>query len=1186
MSSFQEKIVNKIKEFGPTSWSIDNRTAMYIIAILISLFGYIKFTTLPKEQFPDVVFPTISVTTVYVGNSPKDIENLVTRPIEKQLKGISGAKVNKITSTSQTDYSLIVIEFDTDVKSEVAKRKVKDAVDKSTKDLPTDLTSEPDVQEFSFSEMPILFVNISGDFDPIKLKEYADKIQDKVEELPSITRAEIVGAPEREIQVNVDPYRMTTAKVSFMDIENAIARENMDITGGQVDVDNMKRTLRVKGQFREAADMGTIVVRSSARGASVYLRDVADIRDTVKQYESFARLNGKNVVTLNIVKRAGENLITTADGVKTILAAMREKQELPQDLKVDFTGDQSKGTKTSFNELINTIIIGFILVLLILMFFMGVTNAFFLALSVPLSVFVAFMFLPVADAIVGGSVTLNFIVLFALLFGLGIIVDDAIVVIENTHRIFNNGRVPIIKSAKEAAGEVFIPVLAGTATTLAPFFPLLFWKGIIGKFMIYLPTMLILTLAASLVVAFIFNPVFAVSFMKPEIKDDAKPKSMVFRQKWFWVFVIAGILLHAIGFTGTANLLLFLAMLMVLHAFFLQDLIWKFQHSTLPALMNRYEKLLRWILVGKRPVKTFASLFGLFIISIVLLMLRGNKMTFFPSGDPNFVYVYAKLPVGTAVEYTDSVTRVLENRVMTALADQQPGKEGSIVESVISNVAVSANNPRDNNRSVQPHLGRIQVSFVEFEKRHGKSSAPFLTAIREAVQGIPGVDVEVDKETNGPPTEPPVNIEIAGDDFDELTKVATQLLQYLDTNRVDGIQSLKADVDLNNPEITVNVDRSKAMMEGVSTAQIGMAIRTAQFGKEVSKIKDGEDEYKIQLRYQADRRTSVDDLLNTRIVFMDMNTMQVKSIPLGAVAAVEYTNTAGGIKRKNVRRTIQLQSSVEDPTLVTGINEALKEKIEAFQSITSIPPDITIRQQGQSEQEKETQAFLGTAMLMATGIIFLILVLQFNSMSKPFIVITEIFFSVIGVVIGYALSGITLATIMVGVGVVGLAGIVIKNGILLIEFTDQLRTRGYRTREAAIQAGKIRIIPVLLTAVATILGLLPLAVGFNIDFTGLFQHLRPNIFFGGDSVVFWGPLSWTIIFGLIFSFFLTLIMVPGMYLIAERLRRPMEQFYGTRYIALLGFAGPFFFIFVGILFIVRRIQGKKVWLGHPAKLSQ
>jgi multidrug efflux pump subunit AcrB len=576
----------------------------------------------------------------------------------------------------------------------------------------------------------------------------------------------------------------------------------------------------------------------------------------------------------------------------------------------------------------------------------------------------------------------------------------------------------------------------------------------------------------------------------------------------------------------------------------------------------------------------FASLFVLFIISLVLLMLRGNKMTFFPSGDPNFVYVYAKLPVGTDVEYTDSITRVLEKRVMSVLKDQPPGQEGSIVESVISNVAISANNPRDNNRSVQPHLGRIQVSFVEFEKRHGKSSAPYLTAIREVVQGIPGVSVEVDQETNGPPTDPPVNIEIVGDDFEELAQTSTRLLQYLDKNKVEGISSLKADVDLNNPEITIVVDRARSTMEGISTAQIGMALRTAQFGKEVSKIKDGEDEYKIQLRYGPQSRGNIEDLLNMRIVFMDMNTMQIKSVPLGAVASLNYTNTAGGIKRKNVRRTIQLQSSVTDPTQVTRINAELSDRINEFRQKNSLPENVVIKQSGQSEQEKETQSFLGTALLMAIGIIFLILVLQFNSMSKPFIVITEIFFSVIGVFLGYALSGITLASIMVGVGVVGLAGIVIKNGILLIEFTDELRSRGYRTREAAIQAGKIRIIPVLLTAVATILGLLPLAVGFNIDFAGLFQHGRPNIFFGGDSVVFWGPLSWTIIFGLIFSFFLTLLLVPGMYLIAERLRRPMERFYGTRYIALLGFAGPFFFIFAGLMMLVRKWQGRRVWMGQ------
>lgn len=1180
-----EGISKKFKEFKPTSWAVDNRTAVYMIAIIISIYGLLKFTTMPKEQFPDIVVPTISIATVYVGNSPKDIENLVTRPIEKELKGISGAKVNKIQSTSQADYSLIIVEFDTDVKTALARQKVKDAIDKARSDLPTDLTQEPDVQEFSFSEMPIMFVNVSGDYDGIKLKEYADKMQDRFEELTEITRAEIVGAPEREIQVNVDPAKMAVSRIGFTDIENAIARENMDITGGLIETGTMRRTLKIKGQFTSAEDLKNIVVRSSAQGATVYLRDFAELKDTIREKDSYARLDGKNVVTLNIVKRAGENLINAADKIKATVAEMQEKEEVPKDLKVVITGDQSKQTRSSFNELINTIVIGFILVLIILMFFMGVTNAFFVALSVPLSVFVAFLFLPVADAIIGTSVTLNFIVLFALLFGLGIIVDDAIVVIENTHRIYNNGKVPIVRSAKEAAGEVFIPVLAGTATTLAPFFPLLFWKGLIGKFMIYLPTILILTLAASLIVAFIFNPVFAVSFMKPEGKEYEKPKRAVFKNRFFLTFLIAGVLLHLPGWHGLANFLLLLAVLMVFNAYVLNDLIHVFQQKALPRLMNRYEKLLRWILQGKRPVWAFVSLFGVFLIALFALMARGNKQTFFPSGDPNFVYVYLKLPVGTDVKHTDSVLRVLEKRVLKVLEKDPPGVEGSIVESVISNVAVSANNPRDNNRSVQSNLGRIQVSFVEFDKRHGKSSMVYKDSIRAAMKGIPGASIEVAQEDGGPSTDPPVNIEVSGDNFESIAAVATQLYNYLDTNRVEGVENLQPDVDLNNPEITINVDREKAMIEGVTTAQLGLEIRAAIFGREVSKIKDGEDEYKIQVRYRELLRNNITDLMNMRITFFDMNTMQVKSLPLSAVAKVDYTNTTGGVKRKNVKRTIQLQSNVLDPTLVGPINAQLKNKIDDFKSQVKIPADVTIKQSGQSEQEAETNRFLGTAFMIAVGLIFLILVLQFNSMSKPFIVVTEIFFSVIGVLIGYALTGMTIATIMVLVGVVGLAGIVIKNGILLIEFTDELRGRGMRTREAAIQAGKIRIIPVLLTAVATILGLLPLAVGFNIDFVGLFQHLDPHIFFGGDSVVFWGPLSWTIIFGLILSFFLTLVMVPSMYLIAERLRRPMARFYGTRYIALLGFTGPLFFIFVGIMYLGRRLQGKKVWTGQlrPAK---
>ncbi len=1169
----------KFKEFKPTSWSIDNRTAIYIITILISLYGLTKFNTMPKEQFPDIVVPTISVTTIYFGNSAKDIENLVTRPIEKEIKGISGAKVNKVNSISQQDYSLIIVEFDTDVKTDIARQKVKDAVDKARTDLPTDLTQEPNIMEFDFSEMPIMYVNLSGNYDGMQLKEYADKMQDHFEELKEINRADIVGAPEREIQINVDPYKMEAAKLTFQDIENSVSFENRDITGGLVTVGDMKRTIRLKGQFASALDMNSIVVKN-INGAPIYLRDVAEIVDTVKETESYARLDGKNVITINIVKRAGENLIETANSIRGMVDEMQKSGELPPDLKVVITGDQSIQTETSFKELVNTIIIGFILVLLILMFFMGVTNAFFVALSVPLSVFVAFMFLPLGDFLVGGNITLNFIVLFALLFGLGIIVDDAIVVIENTHRIYNNGKVPIIRSAKEAAGEVFIPVLAGTATTLAPFFPLLLWKGIIGKFMIYLPVMLILTLAASLVVAFIMNPVFAASFMKPEGREYDKPRNHVFKSKWFWTFVGFGVLLHLATWHGVANFLLFMALLMILNNYVLRDIIHSFQERLLPGLMRRYEKLLRWVLVGTRPVWMFVSLFLLFGVAFLGLIVRSPNMPFFPSGDPNFIYVYLKMPVGTSAETTDSVTRILESRVIKILDKEKPGSKGSIVESIISNVAVSANNPRDNNRSVQSNLGRIQVSFVEFEKRHGKSTAPYLKDIRAAMKGIPGASIEVGQEDAGPPTDPPVNIEIVGDNFESISKVAIDLKNYMDTNRIEGIENLDLDVDLLNPEITINVDRERALREGLSTAQVGMAIRTAVFGKEVSKLKDDEDEYKIQLRLNETARNNITDLMNMRITFRDFSTNTIKQVPLNAVATVDYTSTAGAIKRKNTKRTIQLQSNVTNPMMTPAINAELTTKIADFKNNYKLPADVTIKQTGEGEQQAETSAFLGTSLIMALLIIFLILVLQFNSLSKPFIVLTEIFFSIIGVFIGYAITGWTMPTIMVGVGIIGLAGIVIKNGILLIEFTDELRGRGYKIREAAIQAGKIRIIPVMLTAIATMLGLFPLAVGFNIDFVSFFQTLNPKIFFGGDSVVFWGPLSWTIIFGLIFSFFLTLVMVPSMYLISQRLRRPMETFYGTKFIALLGFLGPFFFIFVGVMFGVRAIQGRKVWMGQ------
>jgi multidrug efflux pump subunit AcrB len=1172
------KIKEKFKEFKPTSWSITNKTSIYLLMLFISLGGIYQFLTLPKEQFPEIVIPTMYVQTIYVGNSPKDIENLVTRPIEKQIKSISGVKINKFNSVSQQDFSAITVEFSTDVKPDIALQKVKDAVDKAKSDLPNDLTQEPRVIEVNFSEQPIMYVNLSGNYNLIQLKKYADDLKDKLESVPQINRVDLVGAPEREFQINVDNYRLQSAGITFDDITAAIQRENLDLSGGLLDVGNMKRNLQLKGQLKSASDIANIIVRNTS-GAPIYLKDVATIKDTVKNNESYARLDGKNVLTLNIIKRSGENLIETSDAVKKIVEEA-EKTDLPKDVKAVISGDQSIKTKSSFTDLVNSIVIGFILVLVVLMFFMGVTNAFFVALSVPLSMFVAFVFLPAGDLVVGTHITLNFMVLFALLFGLGIIVDDAIVVIENTHRIFvqGKGKLTATTSAKMAAGEVFIPVLAGTVTTLAPFFPLLFWPGIIGKFMVYLPAMLIFTLAASLVVAFIMNPVFAVDFMNHEEVKSDEPKSAIFKKKNFWIPIAAGIVLDIMGATFLGNLLIFFMILVVANKYFIQEAIEHFQETVLPKLMDNYERILRRALSGWRPVKLLIGTFVLLIISIVLLGINIGSgrvgIEFFPVGDPNQVYVYLKLPTGTQVDYTDSVTKVLEHKVNKVLGTDN-GKKNPLVESIISNVAVGAGDPMTGDRSTRTELGRVQVNFVEFEKRDGKSTKPYLDAIRNEMKGVPGAEITVTQESSGPPTEPPVNIEIQGDDFDKLIKTAVGLKNYLDAAQIPGIEELKMDVDLQNPELTLTIDRNRALIEGVSSAQVGLQIRTALFGKEVSKIKDGKDEYKIQLRNEETQRNNLVDLLNMRVSFRDMAAGgMVKNIPISSLVKVEPTNTLGSVKRKNQKRQIQLRSNVltNQGYNPAAVNVVIAQYIGNFKGIAD---GVTVQQTGENQQQLETVSFLGKALIIALMLILFTLVLQFNSVSKSVIILTEILFSIIGVFLGISIFGMKLSGVMTGLGIVGLAGIVVKNGILVIEFADELRSRGMKTREAVIQAGKTRIIPVLLTALAAILGFIPIAVGFNINFVTLFSELNPHIFFGGDNAAFWKPLSWTIIFGLAFAFFMTLFIVPGMYIIAERLKRPMRRHFGGKWISFLGIP-PLTLLFIPLMFVTVFLHKRNV----------
>lgn len=1117
-------------EFKPTTWAIRNKTSIYLATLFITILGIAAYNSLPKENFPEVVIPQIFVATVYAGTGPTDMENVVTKVLEKEIKAISGVK--KITSNSMQDFSTIIVEFNTGIKIDVAKQKVKDAVDKAGVDLPTDLTAEPEVIDINLSDLPIMNVNLSGDVDLLKLKEYAEDIKDRLESIKEINRVDIVGALEREIQVNVDMYKMAAAGASFMDIENAVRYENMTISGGEINIDGTKWAVSVKGEYKNPALMNDLIVRTSM-GGTIYLRDIAEIVDTTKEQESYARLNNKNVVTLNVVKRAGENLISASENIKKELEYI-EKSVLPEHMDVVITQDQSTQTETTLHDLINTIILGFLFVTTVLMFFMGASNALFVALSVPISSFLAFLVLQ------SFGYTMNMIVLFSFLLGLGIVVDDAVVVIENTHRIYANGRMSIFKAVRIAAGEVFLPVLTGTVVTLLPFVPLLFWPGIMGDFMYYLPFTLIVMLLASLVVAYIINPVFAVDFMKPH-KSIAETRALT---RGFWtmsgIFLVLIIIGYGIGF-GAGNLMLVVFALVLLNKFVFSWAIEKFQTRAWPAVQHRYHRLITRLLKGKRPILVLLGGIALLILSIAFTVARQPKVEFFPKSDPNYVITYLRMPIGTHQTVTDSITRVLEERIYGVIGENNP-----IVQSVISNVAIGAGTMDDNQTQAMPHLGKVTVAFVEFAKRKGRSTVEYLDKIREAVKGIPGAEITVDQEENGPPTGKPINIEIAGDNFDELIANASKLQSYLEDKQIGGVEELRSDFQANKPEIIVTIDRRRANQEGISTAQIGMELRTSIFGKEISKYRDDKDEYEINLRVREDQRHNISNILNIPLTYRDMNMGgMIRQVPLSSVAKVEYSNTYAGIKRINKKRVITLSSNVLTGFTSNEVVANIQSAINKFDR----PDSIFIKMTGEQEDQAETSGFLGSAFLVAFGLIFLVLVMQFNSTSKPLIILSEIVFSLTGVLLGFSIFNMNISIVMTGVGVFALAGIIVRNGILLVEFTELLLSQGMELREAAAEAAKTRMTPVILTAVAAILGLIPLAIGLNMDFVKLFTELDPHIYLGGDNVAFWGPLSWTMIFGLIFGTFLTLIMVPSLLVLVEKFKTRLFKLTGREYSA-------------------------------------
>jgi multidrug efflux pump len=1134
--------MNKVlKEFKLSTWSIYNKMTVFVLIAMIFLAGIFSYKSMPREAFPEIVVPEIYVATPYPGNSALDIEKLITRPLEKEINGISG--VDDIISTSIEGFSSIQVKFDFSVTPTEALRKVKDKVDAamSDKDFPKDLPADPTVQEMNFAElMPIMNINLSGDFSMDQLKEFGEYLEDEIEKVPEISKVDIRGIQEKEMEISVDLYKMEVSMISFNDIAMAIQNENMTVSGGDLLENGLRRNVRVIGEFKSAKEIENIIVKQENDNV-VYLRDIANVSFKEQEKQSYAREFSQPVVMLDVTKRGGENLINASSQIDVIIAKAKETF-FPSNLNISKTNDMTNDTKTMVSDLENSIILGVILVVLVLLFFLGIRNALFVGVAIPLSMFISFIILSSI------GVTLNIMVLFSLVLALGMLVDNGIVVVENVYRLLDEGYSKI-DAAKFGVGEVAMPIIASTATTLAAFLPIAFWPGMMGEFMRYLPITLIIVLGSSLFVALVINPMLTSVYMK--IKEDTVnfKKVLIYSVAMFAIgilFIIGGITTQTKGLNAFGLLLALAGVLRIVNTKVLTPGTEWFQKVFLPKLEKFYERVLVYALQGKRPRNFLLGTFGLLLFSIMLFGAFPPKVLFFPETPPKQVYVYLEYPIGTDIEVTNKLSIEIEDKIQNHLKKYEVNGENFLITSVIGQVGEGTSDPNQGQQGGNtPNKARITIDFVKFIERDGVITSDVLVDIRELLHGFPGVNITVDKPEDGPPTGAPINIEVAGDDYDQLLATAENIRQFINKASILGIEELKLDVEQGKPELPIVIDRQKARRLNVSTGQIADVMRTSLFGKEVSTFKDGEDDYPINIRLMDKYRYNKNALINQKITFRNQNTGKIVQVPISAIAHAETSSTFSAVKRKNLNRVITVASNVIEGYNPTEINDQIKKALDDF----NLPKDISISYTGEQEKQAEEMAFLSKALLIAVFLIFLILVGQFNSTSTPIIISLAVLLSLIGVLLGLIAFRMEFIIIMTMIGIISLAGIVVNNAIVLIDYTNLVMKRkrleqnleeGVLTKEliyeSIVEGGKTRLRPVLLTAITTILGLLPLAIGININFMTLFTEFDPQFYIGGENVAFWGPMSWTIIFGLTFATFLTLIIVPVMYSLLNNLK--------------------------------------------------
>jgi multidrug efflux pump subunit AcrB len=1108
-----------------TDYSIHHRLTVYVLMVILTVAGVTSYLSLPRESFPEVKIPLIFVYTLYPGTSPEDMESLVTRPMETEIKGITGIK--EIRSTSSEGISTIEVEFNPEVDLDTALQKVREKVDLARPELPPDV-EDPRVQDVDVSQIPILVVSLTGDVGVIRLTDIAEDLKDDLEAIPGVNRVQVIGAKKREVQVYVDPRRLSFYELSLQDLVSAVSRENLNIPGGEIEVGSLKYLVRLPAEVEDPREIEDFVIKVRD-GEPIYVRDLARVEYGFEEEASLSRVDRNDSVTLTVEKRTGANLIAVADSVKAELE--RQKALMPEGTVVTILGDQSKDIRSMVSELENNILSGLILVVAVLMAFMSFRNSVFVATAIPLSMLISFV------AVQAMGYTLNMIVLFSLILVLGMLVDNAIVIVENIYRHREEGEDPIT-AASRGADEVAIPVITSTLTTLAAFAPMLLWPGIVGDFMSYLPVTLIIGLTASLIVALIFNPTFCAYFMaapKPRLGDDGSRREgkflSAYRQfmayllapapdegtrSWFlrnWALPLAFVVFAAFGMT-----LALLAMLLSSQSTALFSIV-----STLMGLAGLAFALqgvlwLVWTLLRRtgrswppyvtdRRSGTIWSMGAVLAVTFVAYGFLGKGLEFFPEIEPRQVFVDVEAPSGATLETSDELVRRIEERTFdTRDKVHVVANVGSKGISIQGGDAFGGSGGATNQ-------SRISIDLEDREFR-SQNSLVTLAQVRDAVSDIEGAEIQVDKPEDGPQVGKPVTIRIFGDDFEVLSRLSQEIQDQI--RSVPGLVNLDDDLDRGKPELRLYVDRVESMLAGLSTRDIAATIQTAVRGTDASEYRIGEDEYDIVVRLAPEARGSLDDLGNLTVPDEDGI-----PVPLRTLVRLEPGVGPAAIRRVDLKRVVTVDGDVVRAEGRT--EDSVRQEVAGRLGAMEFPAGYRWTFAGSNQEEKDSQAFLQRAFVIAILLIVLVLVAQFDSILVPAAILVSVVLSLIGVFWGLIVTATPFGIIMTGIGVISLAGVVVNNAIVLLDFVQQARARGVEKTQAVIDSGAIRMRPVLLTAVTTVLGLIPLTLGINLDF------FEGTLTFGGDSSQWWGPMGVAVIFGLTVATVLTLVIVPITY---------------------------------------------------------